>query len=233
MRVLITSGGTKVPIDPVRDITNKSNGTFGSKIATEFLEAGHHVDFLYAKHSKTPFTININVFEQEELESRRIPEKFYALFRNHHHQYTESCYTSFQDYETELQSLCQYIKYDAILLAAAVSDYLVDGYSNTKIKSSEDMQIKLSHAPKLISKVKTWCPTAKLIGFKMLVDVSDEELISAAKKSIESNGCSLVIANDYKKLASGNHEIIIVASYGGTKYSSMQAAMVRRHVEQL
>jgi phosphopantothenoylcysteine synthetase/decarboxylase len=37
MRVLITSGGTKVPIDGVRDITNMSHGNFGAKIAREFL----------------------------------------------------------------------------------------------------------------------------------------------------------------------------------------------------
>ena len=31
MKILITSGGTKIPIDLVRPITNMSRGTFGSK----------------------------------------------------------------------------------------------------------------------------------------------------------------------------------------------------------
>ena len=38
MKVLITSGGTKVPIDTVRHIGNMSSGTFGAKIAFQLLE---------------------------------------------------------------------------------------------------------------------------------------------------------------------------------------------------
>ena len=42
MKVLITSGGTKVPIDTVRHIGNMSSGTFGAKIAFQLLELGHN-----------------------------------------------------------------------------------------------------------------------------------------------------------------------------------------------
>ena len=38
MKILITSGGTKVPIDRVRSITNMSQGTFGSRIADAFFD---------------------------------------------------------------------------------------------------------------------------------------------------------------------------------------------------
>ena len=41
MRILITSGGTKVMIDGVRHISNMSKGTFGSAICKSFLEKGH------------------------------------------------------------------------------------------------------------------------------------------------------------------------------------------------
>ena len=55
MKILITSGGTKIKIDMVRSITNMSKGTFGSKIATEFLRYDNeHVTFLHAKDSKLP-----------------------------------------------------------------------------------------------------------------------------------------------------------------------------------
>ena len=36
MKVLITSGGTKVKMDLVRSITNMSRGTFGSQICDSF-----------------------------------------------------------------------------------------------------------------------------------------------------------------------------------------------------
>ena len=40
MKILITSGGTKVSIDRVRSITNMSQGTFGSRIADAFFSKG-------------------------------------------------------------------------------------------------------------------------------------------------------------------------------------------------
>ena len=43
MKILITSGGTKVPIDRVRSITNMSCGTFGSRIADAFFSKGLEV----------------------------------------------------------------------------------------------------------------------------------------------------------------------------------------------
>jgi len=36
MKILITSGGTDVPIDDVRKISNMSSGKYGAEIATEF-----------------------------------------------------------------------------------------------------------------------------------------------------------------------------------------------------
>ena len=42
-RVLIASGGTSEPIDPVRSITNRSTGKMGSELAGAFLRAGASV----------------------------------------------------------------------------------------------------------------------------------------------------------------------------------------------
>ena len=61
MKILVTSGGTKIPIDRVRDITNMSKGTFGSKIATELLKLNQEVYFLKAKGSRSPFKVEIDL----------------------------------------------------------------------------------------------------------------------------------------------------------------------------
>ena len=60
MKILITSGGTKIPIDRVRSITNMSRGTFGSKIADAFYDKVNDavedvsITFFMAKGSKMP-----------------------------------------------------------------------------------------------------------------------------------------------------------------------------------
>ena len=74
MKILITSGGTKIPIDRVRSITNMSKGTFGSRIADAFYNEGlksfrdrneqgnsiEKITFFMAKGSKLPTLQSVN-----------------------------------------------------------------------------------------------------------------------------------------------------------------------------
>ncbi|MDF1859868.1 MAG: phosphopantothenoylcysteine decarboxylase [Verrucomicrobiales bacterium] len=46
MRILITAGPTREPIDPVRYLTNRSSGKMGYALAGAALEAGHEVDLI-------------------------------------------------------------------------------------------------------------------------------------------------------------------------------------------
>ena len=59
--VLITSGGTKVPLEvnTVRFIDNFSTGNRGAKSAEYFLTSGYKVIYLYRSGSIFPFTTNI------------------------------------------------------------------------------------------------------------------------------------------------------------------------------
>lgn len=213
MRVLITSGGTKVPIDPVRDITNMSRGTFGAKIATELLKMGAEVDFLCAKDSRTPFSKTLDLVEEPDVKAL-IKEviDFDDFCYKHRAQYKQFSYRNFNDYASELQRLIEERKPHVVVLAAAVSDYLVENPMDGKIRSGTDLTISLTPAEKLISKVRKWNQRKffSLVGFKLLVGATDEELIAAAWKSVEENRCDLVVANDYLKLKGGNHEVILV-----------------------
>jgi phosphopantothenoylcysteine decarboxylase/phosphopantothenate--cysteine ligase len=46
MRILITAGPTREPIDPVRYLSNRSSGKMGYALAEAALEAGHEVDLI-------------------------------------------------------------------------------------------------------------------------------------------------------------------------------------------
>lgn len=52
--VLVTAGGTKEPIDPVRFIGNRSSGKMGLSIAEEAMERGAEVLFVYGSISVAP-----------------------------------------------------------------------------------------------------------------------------------------------------------------------------------
>ncbi len=216
MRVLITSGGTKVPLDPVRDITNMSQGTFGSHLAKAFLQAGHAVHFLHAVNSKTPFKLNIESNKKGLGESIQEIVDLYEFKDKFFKSYGSSTYRTYEDYYTTLKYWLERVPYDIVILAAAVSDYLPEEVSNKKIKSSEELTIKLKHAPKVISQVREWSKHINetpicLVGFKLLLNCNEEELIDACKDSIEKNKCDLVVGNEWNKLIQQQiHELLLV-----------------------
>ena len=54
MRILITAGGTREYIDPVRFISNASSGTMGYALAAAAFEAGHEVILISASDLQPP-----------------------------------------------------------------------------------------------------------------------------------------------------------------------------------
>lgn len=215
MKVLVTSGGTKIPIDRVRNITNMSKGTFGSKIAWEFLKLGHDVVFYKATDSKSPMSLTIdlfNGFNQNKISNWCVERSKYAQ------NYMEYSYSTFDEYAENLKFIIGLESPDVILLAAAVSDYGVENFIDGKVRSNDMFSIKLKQLPKLIYYVKEWAPNAKLVGFKLLVNSKHGELLDAANRSIKDNGCDMIVANDLQQMKDDNHQIDLVFKNGVTKH---------------
>lgn len=216
MKVLITSGGTKVPLDPARDITNMSSGTFGAEIAKEFLKSGIEVVFLTAKGAKTPMSCSFDFNQSQNwLNSTGLLTETYAFAEVHRIRYFEHVYKTYDQYFQLLHKLVCNLTPDIVILVAAVSDYLAD-YHEGKIRSQENLVIKLTPAPKIINKIKEWCPSCFLVGFKLLTNGSKDQLIEASLDSIHKNKCDLVVANDLSQLKSGHSERLLVSIVNGT-----------------
>lgn len=197
MKVLITSGGTKVKIDLVRSITNMSRGTFGSQICDSFLErfnvsalnpfCSDEVVFLYAKNSRLPKSNRVN----------------YVRFVE---------YDTFDDYRSKITELLLHEHFDIIVLAAAVSDYGVANYFNGKYHSSDNMTIQLVKLPKVITEVRKLAKDSTICGFKLLVNSTDQELRDAMEKQFSDNGIELCVGNDLRDIKANNHRLTIKIS---------------------
>jgi phosphopantothenate-cysteine ligase len=237
--ILVTSGGTKVMIDRVRHIGNMSHGTFGSKIALAILKQRPDVmlNFLTATGARTPFSVDVNWAAGGKttyhdalvkvIESRKDYEKYGS-------RYDERTYKTFDEYMSGVFSWLdvENMRHDPavlyswghsedmrfkpgiVVLAAAASDYLVSNYVNGKIRSSDSMNIELEPAPKVISMIRQKCPTTKIVGFKLLVDSTEEELARAAQESAQKNDCEFVVANDLRDIQSAKHRVMIVDKGG-------------------
>ncbi len=188
MKILITSGGTKVPIDSVRHIGNFSTGRYGSELADslipslwkERLKTDHDgkLIFFHEKGSKLPIAVNCDIVNKVE-------------------------YKDYFEY-LHVKDIIKDEQPDVIISAAAVSDYIVKDSVTGKISSdNEDLTITLTKAEKVISKFRELAPNSVIYGFKLLVSPSEDEVIAAVKKVLK-NGADYVVYNDLNELKSGN-----------------------------
>lgn len=214
MKILVTSGGTKVPIDRVRSITNMSRGTFGSRIADVFFDKGleafrtgnkhgnpiEKITFFMAKDSKRPNGQEIN---DETFEDGYRPMEFVK-------------YSTFDEYKSGIEELLKKETYDIIVVAAAVSDYGVANYYNGKYRSREDdMCIKLVKLPKILPIMRELAPNATICGFKLLVDSTEDELLDAMRKQIKESNVDLVIGNDLRDIKNDDHQLLVLSKRRG------------------
>ena len=212
MKILITSGGTKIPIDRVRSITNMSKGTFGSRIADAFFNEGlkrfrngneqrnsiDKITFFMAKGSKLPTLQSVN---DETYEDGYRPIEYVE-------------YSTFDDYKNGIEKLLTEETYDIIVVAAAVSDYGVANYYDGKYRSREDdMCIKLVKLPKILPIMRKLAPNSVICGFKLLVDSTEDELVEAMRKQIAESDVDLVIGNDLRDIKADNHSLMVISKH--------------------
>lgn len=212
--ILITSGGTEVAIDPVRSIKNKSTGNFATSLACAALKNDAEVIYLAASSSRTPFSTQID-FNHQSLETINQEVSALTQFKHASHgRYREYRYTTFEEYSSQLQRLLLQYQPEVVILAAAVSDYLVENYTEEKVRTHQGLTLKLQVAPKVIQQIKHWLPQTFLIGFKMLIDASDDELVEAAFQGFKAHQANLIIANNLASIQRSQHEVLLVEPGG-------------------
>ncbi|WP_288598632.1 phosphopantothenate--cysteine ligase [uncultured Streptococcus sp.] len=225
MHILITSGGTSEAIDSVRSITNHSTGSLGKVLAETALAKGHHVTLITtptalkpAPHPDLRISLIRNVEELLAQMKQEVPQHQVLI-----HAMAVSDYTPV--YMTGL---------DEAAKSQDLTTFLHQENQETKISSKDDYQVLfLKKTPKIISLVKEWNPAIQLIGFKLLVAVSAEELIQVARESLVKNHASMIVANDLTQIQNGRHQAYLVTSDQVLQASTKSeiAEMVLRSIE--
>ncbi|MCK4376962.1 MAG: hypothetical protein KAV97_01950 [Actinomycetia bacterium] len=186
MKILITSGPTRGPIDAMRYITNKSSGRLGTEIAIEALKQDADVTFIYGKGSITP-------------DIKDIGEQLYSNLK----------FIEVETVDDLIKSINQELNkenYYAVIHSIAVLDYVPDKYIDDKVASGKDeWTIRLIKTPKAIKIVKEINPDVFLVGFKLEVGKTRKELVKIAYKTLLKSDADLIIANDLKDLERGEH----------------------------
>lgn len=235
MRVLITAGGTSERIDDVRAITNFSTGRLGSLIADTYsLLPDVQVTLIRAKRSLKPVNPAITLIEVE----------------------------SVQELLTEVTNQLKTTLFDVVIHSMAVSDYFLAGTASQeqllaklamsenaekglqqafnpissvpqKLSSQTDtMYFQLKQTPKIIALIKQLQPTTCLVGFKLLVDVTEERLMAVAADIMTKNQCDFVLANDKTKISGDQHIGHLIDRAGAIKTYATKQDIAQGIVEQ-
>lgn len=214
MNILITSGGTSEKIDRVRSITNHSTGQLGKIIAETFLNKGDRVTLVTTSKAVRPLLHpNLTTVEIENV--AELHEKLEQLVHTHDvliHAMAVSDYTPV--YMTG---------FDKVLASSDLTELLNKSNSESKISSQDDVQVLfLKKTPKIISLVKKWNPAIRLIGFKLLVDVSKEELLETARASLIKNQAEIIVVNDLTEISNQEHRAYLVGKETVTQAQSKE-----------
>ena len=98
---------------------------------------------------------------------------------------------------------------DALVSAAAISDYTVDAASE-KIRSGGTLTLELDPTPKLIDTVREERPELPIVGFKLETEGGDEAMVERARDTLDRAGLSFVVANDAGVMGEETTRVLLV-----------------------
>lgn len=187
VRLLITSGGSREPIDDVRFVGNLSSGRTGALLAAEAVRRYHEVVLLMGPDAMQP--------PEWAFETGLLSTKKYVS-------------------AAELQKNCvdelQKATFDVVVHAAAVADFApsrVDG----KLSSRDgELMVRLVPTPKVAAAISPLLGQAALVLFKLEALTDEGELLRRARATLVSHSGSLVVANYANGMGTAEHSAIIV-----------------------
>jgi phosphopantothenoylcysteine decarboxylase/phosphopantothenate--cysteine ligase len=202
--IVVSAGGTREAIDPVRYIGNRSSGRMGVAVAEAALARGARVTLVAANMEvdPPPDATTIRVESTADLRA--------ALHRLTH---DESGRAGF----------------DALVMAAAVSDYRPATTAATKLERGTGMTLELEPTPDILAQIariargtdredettyEPMAPRPFLVGF-----AAETGSLERAADKLRRKGVDLIVANDVAEAGSGfgteTNRVTILDANGG------------------
>jgi phosphopantothenoylcysteine decarboxylase/phosphopantothenate--cysteine ligase len=208
--VVVTAGGTREPIDPVRFIGNRSSGKMGVAIAEAALDRGASVTLIAADVSVALPDDRARVLRVETTGELRgaLLETLFGGSR--------------QPDEA---------RFDALLMAAAVADFTPASPADRKLPRGSGLALELRPTPDLLAEMARIAhgldsggdptravvePRPFLVGF-----AAETGSLERATEKLRRKGVDLLVANDVTEPGSGfgtdTNRVVILDAGGGTE----------------
>ncbi len=173
--VVVTAGGTREAIDPVRFIGNRSTGKMGVAIAAAALDRGARVTLVAANLEVTP-PDRATIVQVESTADLR---------------------DALRDLIAPTDS-----DVDALVMAAAVADFRPARAGATKLERGEGLTLELEPTTDILAeiaaRVADQAPRPVLVGF-----AAETGSLDRAADKLQRKGVDLLVANDVAEAGSG------------------------------
>jgi phosphopantothenoylcysteine synthetase/decarboxylase len=179
MHFLITAGGTREYIDPVRFISNASSGKMGYALALAAVKAGHKVTLITTIEN---LELRIKNSKLKTIVVETAGQMFDAVKRN-------------------------FSKCDCLIMAAAVADYTPTKKSKTKIKkSNKNLIIKLKPTTDILKWAGKHKRKNQIVaGFAL----EDKAVRIGAEKKLKEKNLDMIIANNPSAIGADENDVDI------------------------
>ncbi len=210
--VVVTAGGTREAIDPVRFIGNRSTGRMGAAVARAALDRGARVTVI-AANLEVALPPDAAVVAVESTADLRA-----ALLRATH-----------ADGDAA--------GFDALVMAAAVADFRPAARADKKIQRADGLTLPLEATPDLLAEIARIAhgldsegaptreplrPTPILVGF-----AAETGSLDRAAEKLARKGVDLLVANDVAEAGSGfgtdTNRVAILAADGSREELPLQS----------
>jgi phosphopantothenoylcysteine decarboxylase/phosphopantothenate--cysteine ligase len=188
LRVVVSAGGTREPIDPVRFIGNRSTGRMGAAIARAAIDRGARVTAV-AGRTEVPLPDDARIVRAETTSAMR-----------------DAVLGAVVDDEA-----------DALIMAAAVADFRPVNTADTKLTRDGPLTIELEPTEDILAEVGRRAavldPRPFVVGF-----AAETGSLDRIANKLRRKGADLLVANDVTEPGSGfgsdTNRVVILAADG-------------------
>ncbi|MCZ2824956.1 MULTISPECIES: bifunctional phosphopantothenoylcysteine decarboxylase/phosphopantothenate--cysteine ligase CoaBC [unclassified Modestobacter] len=203
-RVVISAGGTREPLDPVRFLGNRSSGLQGWALARVAAARGAEV-VLVAANVELPAPFGVRVVAVESAEELRTA------------MHTES--SGRQHAESSGQGAAR--PADVVVMAAAVADFRPATVAGSKLKkggAAEPSSVELVRNPDvLVELVGSRPPGQLVVGFAAETGDAEGDVLTHARAKLARKGADLLVVNDVsagRVFGRAENEVTVLATDG-------------------
>ena len=196
-RVVISAGGTREPLDPVRYLGNRSSGKQGWALARVAAARGADVVLVAANvELPAPFGVRVvPVGTAEELRTAMLSEA----------------------------GAGGQPKADVVVMSAAVADFRPADVAATKMKkgaASEPASVPLVRNPDVLAELVTKRAAGQLVvGFAAETGDEDGDVLAHARTKLARKGCDLLVVNDVSAgqvFGRAENAVVVLDADGGS-----------------